>query len=73
MDSLFFFLIIGGYITLITIIMIQYLRYRLLLKEKQYGIFHLIKEQTRLARELEQTQIEKETLEKLVQERIISR
>ena len=55
---------------LIAVVVIQYLRYRFLVKEKQYDIFQLIKEQTRLARELEQTRIEKETLEKLVIERI---
>jgi len=68
MDYLDFFLLIGGYISLIAVIVVQHLRYRLLMKEKRCGIFHLIKEQTRLARELEHTQIEKETLEKLVQE-----
>jgi len=70
MGRLGFLLVIGGYISLIVVIVIQYLRYRLLMKEKRYGIFHLIKEQTRLARELEQTRIEKETLEKLVKSTI---
>ena len=70
MGRLGFLLVIGGYISLIVVIVIQYLRYRLLMKEKRYGIFHLIKEQTRLARELELTRIEKETLEKLVKSTI---
>ena len=64
------FILIGACMILIAVIVIQYLRYRMLRKEKNYAVFHQIKEQTRLARELEQTRIEKETLEKLVIERI---
>ena len=64
------FVLIGTCMILITVVVIQYLRYRMLRKEKNYAVFHQIKEQTRLARELEQTRIEKETLEKLVIERI---
>ena len=57
-------------IFLIAVIVIQHLCCRMMMKEKNAGIFHHIKEQTRLARELEHIRIEKETLEKIVECRL---
>ena len=64
------FIFFTVWIFLIAIVVIQHLRYRYLMKEKNYGIFHQIREQTRLARELERALIEKETLEKLVKSKL---
>jgi len=63
-------LMAGVCILLITVIVFQRLRYRSSVKDKNLGIIHLISEQTRLARELERTLIEKETLEKIVADRL---
>ena len=70
MDRLDIFLPVCICMMLVAVVVIQHLRYRTVMKEKNYAVFHQIKEQTRLARELEQTRTEKETLEKLVIERI---
>jgi len=70
MNELVFFVIATVCILLILTIVIQRLCFRKILKEKDYGIFQQIKEQTRLARELEHTLIEKNTLEKIVHHRL---
>ena len=57
---------IGVCILLIGMVVILWVRYRTLERERDYGIFQQIKEQTRLAQELERMRIEKETLEKIV-------
>ena len=57
-------------ILLIGTVVILWIRYRMLERERNRGIVRLISEQTRLARELERTRIEKETLEKIVKHRL---
>ena len=61
---------IGVCILLIAAVVILWVRYRMLERERNCGIFHQIKEQTRLAQELERMRIEKETLEKIVKRRL---
>ena len=58
--------IFGCLILLIIIIIYQYLRCRIAEKEKSRAVFFHIKEQTRLARELENATIENQTLEKIL-------
>lgn len=60
-------MIFAIYTFLIVIIVIQYFRYRILVKEKTHDILHRNKEQTRLAIELEHALREKKNLEDIVQ------
>ena len=70
MSNYDFILVAGVCILLITVIVFQRLRYRSSVRDKNRGIIQLISEQTRLARELERALIEKETLEKIVNDRL---
>ena len=70
MSSYDIILMAGGGILLITVIVFQHLHYRSSVKNRDRGIIQLIKEQTRLARELERALIAKETLEKIVTNRL---
>jgi len=54
MDSFGIPVIIGSYVLLITALVIQRLHYRYTIKEQRRGLFYQIREQTRLAKELEQ-------------------
>jgi hypothetical protein len=57
---------IGIIILLLTIILIMYIRHRRIVRKKSYGIIRQIQKQDELAKELERSKIEKETLLKII-------
>ena len=61
----------GATIFFMLIIVILRIRYRKMMREKNLDIFNHIKEEHRLAKELEHSKIEKETLEKILNDKII--
>ena len=65
-----YLVVVGLFIMLIIVIVIQLLHRRRMKNENSRGIFHLVNEQTRLAQELERIQIENRTLEKIIQSMI---
>jgi len=58
------------FVLLVTFFIIQRIRYRKMLKKKNYDIFFKIKEQSRLEKELERSKIEKEILEKILNNKV---
>ena len=62
-----YLIVVGLFIMLIIVIVIQVLHRRRMKNENSRGIYYLVNEQTRLAQELERAQIENRTLEKIIQ------
>ena len=62
-----YLVVVGLFIMLIIVIVIQVLHRRRMKNENSHGIFYLVNKQTRLAQELERTQIENRRLEKILQ------
>ncbi|MDR0507447.1 MAG: hypothetical protein LBH32_11645 [Dysgonamonadaceae bacterium] len=60
------YMAIGIIILLLTIILIMYIRHRRIVRKKSYGIIRQIQKQDELAKELERSKIEKETLLKII-------
>ena len=52
-------------------LIILYIRYRKMTKKNNHIVFYHIKEQSRLAKELERSKIEKEVLEKILNDKIV--
>ena len=65
-----YLVVVGLFIMLIIVIVIQLLHRRRMKNKNSRGIFYLVNEQTRLAQELERTQIENHILEKIIQSMI---
>lgn len=61
--------ILGTVVFMATVVAMLYCCCHRVAKERDRNIFHLIQEQTRLARELEHARIENRTLEKILQNR----
>ena len=66
------FVIASVCVFLIITIIIQYNRYRRIIREKNMGIFQQIKVQNHLAEELERMRIEKEVLMKILNNQLKS-
>jgi len=54
------------YVFMLTVIIVQYIRYRITVKEKSRNIFYQAREHTRLASELELTLKKKKALEEIL-------
>jgi len=70
MNNYTVFIVTAAGFFLALVISILYIRFRKKIKEKNVCIIHQLKEQNRLERELERSNIEKELLVKILKEKL---
>ena len=70
MNNWIIFIAIGSILVLILVIALLRIHYRKLIKEKERGIIRQIREQDRLAKELEYIRTEKKVMEKLLESKL---
>ena len=60
----------GMFVLLVIVIIIQHIRCRKIIIKKNWGIFYQLRIQNRLSKELENTKVEKELLEKILRSKL---
>jgi cell division protein FtsL len=70
MTSLTTFLIIGTLVAAVTIVTIQQARYRRIIKKKNEGIIKQIYEQNQLQKKMEDLEVEKQVMERMLQKKL---
>jgi len=58
-------------VVFLILLIILHIHYRKVIKKKNVDVFHYIKEQNRLSNELSRSKIEKEMLEKILNDKIV--